>query len=135
MTALKLPLQLGMANGYNANFITDAEGNSLVAVFGINLNTTVDEARASPNCAKGIAAADAIIAACNAQAGLVRAAKRALSAIEKDLLPLHAKMAVLSGPGLKIYEDSPVYKGLIAERDAIKAALAAAEPSTTKETP
>lgn len=56
--------------------------------------------------------------------GLVRAAKRGLSSVENELLPLHAKMSVLSPDSVKIYEESPVYQGLIAERDAFRAALA-----------
>lgn len=58
---------------------------------------------------------------------LFDAAKVALRYVEKELLPLTAKIVTGSPSVRKVYQESPVYLGLIAQRDFIRAALAKVE--------
>ena len=54
---------------------------------------------------------------------LIEAARYGLRAVDMELMSLQAKMSTLSGEGLKVYEDSFVYKRLVSMRERFSAAL------------
>lgn len=54
---------------------------------------------------------------------LLKAVELALKYVNKDRLPLVAKMSQMSGAGLEIYEQSPVFKDLTAKKLKIEALL------------
>ncbi len=54
---------------------------------------------------------------------LLAGVELALKYVNKDRLPLLAKMITLEGPGLAIYEQSPVFKDLTAKKLTLEALI------------
>lgn len=70
---LTFPVRFGMSDGSNAHLLTDAKGIVFGNLFGIMHHMSVDEARATPRCSRGVRTAEFIVHAMNNHDGLARA--------------------------------------------------------------
>lgn len=63
---LTLPVRFGLPDGSNAHLLVDGRGEVFGNLFGIMHHMSVDEARASSRCARGIRTAEFVVHAINA---------------------------------------------------------------------
>lgn len=91
---LALPIRLGMANGFNANHIYDANDSAVCMMYGIHQHQSEEEVRKAERCAEGVAVADYMIAATNKHAAFVDVLESAIKTAEMErhpFRPWHAK--------------------------------------------